>query len=119
MLTRVYTTRFDFSVQNPFDEPATIQLRARRIDIPPDWSIQIIPASVFLGPGEQRTVGVTIDAGAATRTGTRRRVGVEGYGNGELIGGVALDVIVLEDVELASIPASTGFSIQRPRDKHH
>jgi hypothetical protein len=93
-LIRVYGARFDFQVGNPLTQPATIDLRVRRLDLPPDWMVIVSPITATLAPGQQITATVNIEAGMAAVQGTQPRVAVEGYSNGVLLGGVVMDVLV-------------------------
>lgn len=69
-------------------------MRARRIDLPADWAVDVSPAQVTLAHGEVTTVTVNILTGSPAPQGSVPRVAVEGYANGQLLGGVVVDVIV-------------------------
>jgi len=97
-LLRVFETVQSFGVRNPLASTATVELRIRRVDLPGDWMVDVAPTSVTLGAGAQTTATVSVRAGAAAVQGTRPRVAVEGYANGQLIGGVALDVLLPRQV---------------------
>jgi hypothetical protein len=93
-LLRVFETVAAVPVGNPLTQTATIDLRMRRIDVPADWTLEVMPSSVTLAPGEQVTVTVRLMAGTSAVQTTQPRVAVEGYAGSQLIGGVALDVLL-------------------------
>jgi hypothetical protein len=73
---------------------ANITLSLRPVDLPPDWMTTITPSSALLDPGHQTTITVTISEGSAVPQGIQPRLAVEGYANGQLIGGVVIAVLV-------------------------
>jgi len=79
---------------NPLTQTALIDVRARRIDLPADWMVSVSPAQVNLAPGEQTTVTVTVMPGSLVPQGSIPRVAVEGYAGSQLLGGVAVDIVV-------------------------
>jgi hypothetical protein len=81
-------------VYNPNATSATLTLRARRIDLPADWTVDVSPAQVTLGSHEQTTVTVSIDAGSPVAQGSIPSVAVEGYIGSQLLGGVMVEVPV-------------------------
>lgn len=85
-------------VANPLAEAATIDLRVRPLDLPPDWSVTVTPAAVTLEPGAQTTVTVSIQAGTAAVQGTQPLIAIEGSAHGQLIDGVALAVMLPQEV---------------------
>ncbi|RIK42529.1 MAG: hypothetical protein DCC55_08470 [Chloroflexi bacterium] len=85
-------------VANPLAEAATIDLRVRPLDLLPDWSVTVTPATVTLEPGAQTTVTVSIRAGTAAVQGTQPLVAIEGSANGQLIDGVAVAVMLPQEV---------------------
>ncbi|HEY6119988.1 MAG TPA: Calx-beta domain-containing protein [Pyrinomonadaceae bacterium] len=93
-LAQVYESVSTIQLGNPLAQTATIDVRARRIDLPADWLVKISPAQVSLAPGEVTTITVRIVPGAPTPQGTIPRVAVEGYAGNQLLGGVVLDVVV-------------------------
>ncbi|UCC88994.1 MAG: right-handed parallel beta-helix repeat-containing protein [Anaerolineales bacterium] len=100
-LVRVFKSVSTFQVRNPLTGTATIDLRIRQLDMPPDWMVNVDPAAATLAPGEQMTATISIKPGTATVQGTQPRVAVEGYAGSELIGGVVVDVMVPEAAALA------------------
>jgi Bacterial Ig-like domain (group 1) len=92
-MVQIYDTVSTLQVGNTTNVTATVDLTARRIDLPADWAVQVSPAQVTLGPGEQTTVTVSIIAGAPLPQGSRPRVAVEGKINGQLIGGVVEEIL--------------------------
>ncbi|MDO8690599.1 MAG: Ig-like domain-containing protein, partial [Dehalococcoidia bacterium] len=97
-LARVFESTSTFAVGNPLTETATINLRVRRVDMPPDWMVTMRPMTVTLPAGGRTTVNVSIEAGSAAVQGTQPRVAIEGYAGSRLLGGVALDVAVPQAV---------------------
>ncbi|MDD3825185.1 MAG: Ig-like domain-containing protein [Anaerolineae bacterium] len=93
-LARIFVSQTPFQIGNPLAETATVELRVRRLDLPPDWMVTVSPAAVELGPGEEVTGLLGIRPGLAAVQGTQPRVAVEGYVDGELIGGVVTEVMV-------------------------
>jgi hypothetical protein len=91
-LVRIGDPVYEFQVGNPFTATATIDLRVRRIDLPPDWIIHLSTDSVTLAPGEQVTVTATASPGLPGVQDTLRRFAVEGHANGTLVGGVEFQV---------------------------
>lgn len=91
----VWVTETSATVQvgNPTAERATVELRVRPVDLPPGWVVVLDQPSVTLDPGEHVPVTVTFTPGAAAVQGTRARVALEGSIGGELIGGIAVDVV--------------------------
>jgi hypothetical protein len=106
-LARVFRQTSTIEVGNPLAQPAVIDLRVRRLDLPPDWLVEVSPASVVLSPGEQTSVTVIVDPAGSTAQGTLARVAVEGYAGGELLGGVTVDV---------SVPQAAVFGGARDTD---
>jgi len=86
---------------NPLTTTALIDIRARRIDLPADWMVSVSPAQVSLAPGEQTTVTVTIAPGSPMPQNSIPRVAVEGYAGSQLLGGVAIDIVVPKYVPFA------------------
>ncbi|MBN1657177.1 MAG: Ig-like domain-containing protein [Anaerolineae bacterium] len=93
-LARIFVSQSPFRIANPLEEAATIDLRVRSLDLPPDWMVSVSPASVDLEPGEEVTGLLTIRPGLAAVQGTQPRVAVEGYIDDELIGGVVTEIMV-------------------------
>jgi hypothetical protein len=93
-LAGVYDVEQSIEVGNPFTTTATINLRVRPLGMPADWSVAISPRQLTLGPGEHQPVTVRISPASASVQGTTPRVAVEGFANGELLGGVELKVAV-------------------------
>ena len=86
---------------NPLTTTALIDVRVRRIDLPADWMVSVSPAQVSLAPGEQTTVTLTIAPGSLVPQGSIPRVAVEGYAGSQLLGGVAIDIVVPKYVPFA------------------
>lgn len=81
-------------VSNPLTQTAVIDLQVRRIDLPADWMVSVTPAQVSLAPGEVTTVTVTVLTGSLVPQDAIPRVSVEGYVGDQLIGGVAIEIVV-------------------------
>ena len=79
---------------NPFTQTTTIDLNVRPVDLPADWMASVSPAQVTLLPGEQITVTLSIVPGSPAPQGITPSVAIEGYVNGQLLGGVAVNVVV-------------------------
>ena len=93
-MAQVNATHTTIQLGNPLTQTATIEVRLRPIDLPADWVASVFPALVTLSPGEQITVTVSILPGAPAPQGITPGVAVEGYVNGQLLGGVAIDIVV-------------------------
>jgi hypothetical protein len=106
-LVRIGHPTFDFVVGNPLQAETTIDLRVRRIDVPPDWVITLPVNAVTLAPGEQVTLTVTAAPGVPGVRGTLPRFAVEGFANGSLLGGVEFQVYL--PVEEAFLGADRLF----------
>ena len=92
-MVQIYNTVSTFQVGNTTGVTATINLTARRIDLPADWSVQVSPAQVTLPPGGQATVTVDIIAGSPLPQGSRPLIAVEGSSGGQLLGGVVVEIL--------------------------
>jgi hypothetical protein len=99
-LARIFTSVSTFRVGNPLSNAATVELRIRPIDLPSDWMVTVSPLAIALGPGEQAMATATIRPGAPAVQGTQPRLAIEGYVDDELIGGIALDVMVPQKASL-------------------
>jgi len=86
---------------NPLTETALIDVRTRRIDLPADWMVSVSPAQVTLTPSETITVTVSVIPGSPIPQGSIPRVAVEGYAGSQLLGGVAIDIVVPKYVAFA------------------
>jgi hypothetical protein len=93
-LVQIGNTSSTIQVGNPLSVTSEIDLSVRRIDLPADWAVAVSPAQVTLAPNEVTTVTVNILTGSPVPQGTMPRVAVEGYVGSQLLGGVAVDVVV-------------------------
>jgi hypothetical protein len=93
-LAAVYGVTETVEVGNPLPSAATIDLKVRRLGMPADWAVSVSPDTLTLGAGEHKPVKVTISPASASAQGTAPGVAVEGYANGELLGGVEVRVVV-------------------------
>ena len=104
-LTRLFARETTILVGNPYTQTATVVLKIRPIDLPPDWIVSVSPASATLAPGESLTVTVRYVPGTPVPQATTVRFAVEGYIGSDLIGGVVVDSL---------IPYYTGFDGRLP-----
>ena len=94
-MAQVYNVTATTLLANPsLTTSETVTLSVRRIDLPADWSVEVSPSQVTLGPNTAITVTVNILAGSPLPQGSRPRVAVEGYNGSVLLGGVVIDVVV-------------------------
>jgi hypothetical protein len=91
-LVRVFDTDSTIHVGNPLSQRATIQLKARSISLPPDWTVMLSPQQVTLDPGQVVEVTVRVHPGTAAVQGAQPRVAIEGYVANQLIGGIGVDI---------------------------
>jgi hypothetical protein len=94
LMAQVYNTTEAIQVGNPLTATTTIDLQARRIDLPADWSVSVSPGQVVLAPDQVVTATVTVLAGAPLPQGRTPSVAVEGYAGGQLLGGVVVEIMV-------------------------
>ena len=93
-MAQIFESRMTILLGNPLTQTATIDVLARRVDLPADWLISVSPAQAQLAPGEEISVTVSIVPGAPVPQGNVPRVAIEGYAGSTLLGGVVLDVLV-------------------------
>jgi len=93
-MAQVTGTVSSFLLSNPNPAPSQVTLSVRRIGLPADWTVDVSPAQISLDAGQQITVTVSTIAGSPVPQGSHPRVAVEGYINGQLMGGVVLDILV-------------------------
>lgn len=89
-LQRVAANQVSFAVGNPTDTKATVELVVRPVDLPLQWTAFLDRAVVVeLDAGAETQVTLTLDPGdQPVLKDVDVQVAVEGYINGELIGGV-------------------------------
>jgi hypothetical protein len=104
-LTRLFARETTILIGNPLTQTATVVLKIRPIDLPPDWIVTLSPASAILAPGESLTVTVQFVPGSPVPQSTTVRFAVEGYIGSDLIGGVVVD---------SQTPYYTGFDGRLP-----
>lgn len=61
------------------------------MDVPPDWTVTVTPATVTLDPGATADVTATISPATAVPQGSVVRLAFEGYIGNTMIGGVVSD----------------------------
>ncbi len=93
-MAQVYDQQTSFILSNPNPATAQITLSVRRIGLPADWTVNVSPAQISLDPGQQITVIVSTIAGSPIPQGSHPTVAVEGYVNGQLLGGVVFEILV-------------------------
>jgi hypothetical protein len=103
-VTRVGLTETEFQVGNPLAVEAVVELRVRSVDVPTDWTATVEPAKVTLKPGATTTAVLRVQPGLPAVQGARPRVAVEGVAQGQLLGGVVIDI---------QVPAAPG-TLQPP-----
>jgi hypothetical protein len=81
-----------FTVGNPKNAAATIQLKMRPIDLPANWKVELSDGTLKLDPGMMKHVTLTLTPNGASVRNKQYRVAVEGYIGSELIGGIELQV---------------------------
>lgn len=105
-LARIYAHTSTIQIGNPLDHEATIDLRARRISMPSEWAVELSSASVTLAPGEEATITVHISATTPSPQGSMPEVAVEGYADGQLLGGVVVALLVPKSVPFGVVPGA-------------
>jgi hypothetical protein len=93
-MAQIHETHTTIQLGNPLTQTATIDVVVRPIDLPADWVVSVFPMQVTLLPGEQVTVTVSIVPGAPAPQGSTPSLAIEGYVDGELLGGVTVNVVV-------------------------
>ena len=93
-MAQVFNSISTIQLANPHAQTELIDVKARRIDLPADWTVDISPVQISLTPGQQTTVTVSVIAGSPVPQGSTPRVAVEGYAGSELLGGVVISVLV-------------------------
>ncbi|MCK6546115.1 MYXO-CTERM sorting domain-containing protein [Myxococcota bacterium] len=101
-LARVYETSSEITVGNPKATTETIDLRVRPIDLPPGWSVTLVPSSLELAPGATAPVKIFVRPDSPVLQGTTVRFAVEGFIGTELIGGVVEDLLIPRFVDLGA-----------------
>jgi len=93
-MAQINEIRTTIQLGNPFTQTTTIDISALPVDLPADWMESVSPAQVTLLPGEQITVTLSIIPGSPVPQGITPSVAIEGHVNGQLVSGVAVNVIV-------------------------
>lgn len=93
-LARVFAKTVEFQIGNPLSQTATIDLQVRPVSLPGDWLATVTPMTATLQSGETITGFVEVHPGSAAPQGLIPRLAVEGRINGELIGGLVVDIMI-------------------------
>jgi hypothetical protein len=101
----VDTMTIDFEVGNPMISQETLNLVILPVDIPVGWTYSLSNPAPLLDPGETMTVTLTLQPDAPMLENTHVRLAVEGFINGEYIGGILYNQV---------IPSLSGSSIYLP-----
>ncbi|MFV9504161.1 MAG: hypothetical protein AB4911_06305 [Oscillochloridaceae bacterium umkhey_bin13] len=105
-LTTATANPISFVVGNPTENAATVELVVRPVDLPLHWQVRLDQATFQLDAGEQIRTFLTLDPGGqAVLQDTEVQVAVEGYINGELIGGI----LVRQHVPSSAAGTTTVF----------
>lgn len=83
--------RESFLVGNPTDTEKTVELVVRPVEVPLGWTYSLDNSSPTLSPTGTVTVTLNINPGAAQLRGTTVRLAVEGFIDGEYIGGILFE----------------------------
>ncbi|HOA14253.1 MAG TPA: Ig-like domain-containing protein [Myxococcota bacterium] len=113
-LVRMYETMTTFKVGNPTSATADIEIRVRRVDVPPDWTVTVTPAVVTLDPGATADITATIRPATAVPQGSVQRLAFEGYIGNTLIGGVVSDIAA---PKYAAIAQTCDATLQQATDE--
>jgi len=93
-LAQINNTVETIPLGNSLAQTTTINIRARRVDLPANWAVDVSPAQVTLAPSQLITVTASVLAGSLVPQGSIPRVAIEGYAGSQLLGGVVIDVVV-------------------------
>jgi hypothetical protein len=85
--------RESFLVGNPTDTEKTVELVVRPVEVPLGWTYSLDNPSPTLSPTATATVTLNINPGGAQLRGTTVRLAVEGFIDGEYIGGILFERI--------------------------
>jgi hypothetical protein len=80
-----------FTVGNPTGSEATVELYVRPIDVPLGWSYGVDQPAPVLEAGETTTVTLFVDVPGEALAGSEAFLVVEGYIDGEFIGGIGFN----------------------------
>jgi hypothetical protein len=81
-----------FVVANPTDSRETVNLTVRPVNLPINWSYSLDDPAPVLDAGEEVTVTLTLSPGTTPMVeGTQIQVAVEGYIEGDYIGGIVFE----------------------------
>jgi hypothetical protein len=79
---------YDFTVGHQFEVTKTINLQIRTVSLPMDWSARLDRENVTLGPDKTITNTLNLIPGERVPEASTVKVAVEGYVDGEYIGGI-------------------------------
>jgi hypothetical protein len=84
---------FTFEVGHPFTGQEMVQLVVRPVNLPLGWTYVLSLQNVTVDEGETVEVDLTLYPGADLLEGDLVQVTVEGYVNGELVGGILMEYL--------------------------
>jgi len=79
---------FTFDVGHPFNNTRDVDLVVRLLNLPLDWTYELNSPSFTLAAGEVANATLTLYPGSDMLEGDLVQVAVEGYVDGELVGGI-------------------------------
>jgi len=82
---------FTFDVGHPFSTTRDVELFARPVNLPLDWTYELSSSSFTLDADEVASATLTLYPGREMLEGDLVQVAVEGYVNGELVGGIVME----------------------------
>jgi len=82
---------FTFNVGHPFSNTRDVELVARAVNLPLDWTYELNSSSLTLNADEVATATLTLYPGREMLEGDLVQVAVEGYVDGGLVGGIIME----------------------------
>ncbi len=82
---------FTFDVGHPFNNTRDVDLVVRPLNLPLDWTYELNTPSFTLAAGEAAKATLTLYPGREMLEGDLVQVAVEGYVDGELVGGIIME----------------------------
>jgi hypothetical protein len=84
---------FDFEVGHPLPTEETVELVVRPVNLPLGWTYELSRRNATLVQGETVDVALTLHPGSELLEGDLVQVVVEGFVDGELVGGVRMEYL--------------------------